>query len=145
MGPNVRTATPIVPPMTVRSLTEFCVYTIVDGRRLRRLAKEEQIEPFDEGKRWVTAQRLWLKAKGTGEGMPVVFADATECNRLVYWGLLTEVHLTDEGTRFEVDRLRKVAGTHSPQELVLRDSGKTIAPHFIKPYALCRTPRFLVT
>ena len=31
----------------------------------------------------------------------------------------------------------------APQELVLRSSGKKIAPGFIRPYAICETPPFV--
>lgn len=124
-------------------LSEFCVYTIVEGKRLRLLAKQPQAHTFPERKRWVTAERLWQQATSIEEAMPVLFADATECDRLLFWGILTNVHVSDAGTQYTVDRLRKILGKHAPQELVLRESGKRIAAHFIKPYALCRTPRFV--
>ena len=125
------------------ALAEFCVYTIVDGARLNRLAKERRTEPFEERKRWVTAQRLWAKANSTKVLMPVIFGDAADCTRLLYWGVLIDVKILEHATQFEVDRLRNVSGKHSPQELVLRESGRQIAPGFIKPYAICRTPKFV--
>jgi hypothetical protein len=124
-------------------LSEFCVYTIVDGKRLRLLAKQPTAHTFPERKRWVTAERLWQRATSIAEVMPVLFADATQCDRLLFWGILTDVQVSDAGTQYTVDRLRKIVGNHSPQELVLRESGKQIAAHFIKPYALCRTPSFV--
>jgi hypothetical protein len=39
--------------------------------------------------------------------------------------------------------MRKIKGRHSPQDLLLKSTGKAIAPNFIKPYAICRTPSFL--
>jgi hypothetical protein len=129
--------------MERQSLGDFCVYTIVDGKRLDRLAKAGRTEPFSERKPWVTAQRLWLRARSDNQAMVVLLGDAADCSRLLYWGVLTEVHITDDGTGFQVDALRKIPGKHSPQELVLRDSGRTIALNFIKPYAICRTPKFV--
>ena len=37
----------------------------------------------------------------------------------------------------------RLGGKHAPQELVLRSSGKKIAPGFIRPYAICETPPFV--
>ena len=122
--------------------TEFCVYTIVDGKRLDRDAKGGRAVKFQEGRRWTTADRLWQKASDEGKRMPVLFGDATECSRLRYWGLLIEIDVQDCGTRYTVDSLRKL-GKHRTQELVLRSTRKQIGPNFIKPYAICVTPQFL--
>jgi hypothetical protein len=70
--------------------------------------------------------------------MPVLFGDAAHYSRLLYWGLLTDIHIHEGTTYFAVDRVRKLGGKHTPQELVLRSSGRKIAPGFIRPYALCK-------
>lgn len=124
-------------------LTDYCVYTIVDGKRLARLAKEGRSSQFDEGKPWATASKLWQEAQLAGRAMPLLFGDAAHCSRLLYWGLLTDVHIVEGITHFAVDRVRKLGGRHTPQELVLRSSGRQIAPGFIRPYALCETPAFV--
>jgi hypothetical protein len=72
-----------------------------------------------------------------------LLGDATDCSRLEYWGLLAGVEIEDEATRFTIDRVRPLPGSHTPQELVLRSTGEHIAPNFISPYAICRTPEFL--
>ena len=123
--------------------SDYCVYTIVDGKRLARIAKEGRSGQFEERKPWATAGKLWQKAHLAGRVMPVLFGDAADCSRLMYWGLLTDVHVHGEATRFAVDRVRKLGGKHTSQELVLRSSGKKIAPGFIRPYALCETPPFV--
>ncbi|HYL13882.1 MAG TPA: hypothetical protein VEV41_12650 [Terriglobales bacterium] len=125
------------------SVTEFCVYTIRDGKELARLAKEGNPCSFEERKSWVTAGTLFQKAQLAKKAMPELFGDASDCRRLLFWGLLTDVTLRDGLTSFAVDRLRRFNGKHAPQELVLRSSGKQIAPNFIRPYAICRTPQFL--
>ena len=45
--------------------------------------------------------------------------------------------------RHSIDQLRRFECSHAPQDLVLRASRKKIAPHFIRPYAICLTPPFL--
>jgi hypothetical protein len=115
------------------NITEYCVYTIVDGKRLARIGKDGHSGRFEERKSWVTASKLWQKARLANRAMPVLFGDAAHCSRLLYWGLLTDVYIHDDGTRFAVDRVRKLGGKHAPQELTLRSSGKKIAPGFIRP------------
>jgi hypothetical protein len=118
-------------------------YTIVDGARLCQIAKKSRPETFEERKRWVTAQRLWLRARSHNVAMLALLGDATDCSRLLYWGVLTDIDVAGNTTRFQIDRLRPISGRHTPQELVLRSTGKTIAPRFIRPYAVCRTPVFV--
>jgi 5-methylcytosine-specific restriction endonuclease McrA len=74
---------------------------------------------------------------------PVLFADATDCSRLAYWGLITAIDLDGDTTRYTVDRARPLSGTHTPQELVKRSTGEHIAANYIRPYAVCRTPAFV--
>jgi hypothetical protein len=124
-------------------ITKYCVYTIVDGERLVRLAKEIGKHSFIQSKPWVTARNLWQKTSLAKESMPILFGDATNCSRLLFWGLLTNVCVEGRETTFVVDRLRELSEEHEPQELVLRSSGKYIAPNFIRPYAICLTPHFL--
>ena len=91
----------------------------------------------------MTAEKMFHDARAANKYLPVLFGDAAHCSRLLYWGLLTDVHLQNGATSFAVDRLRKIRGKHKTQELVLRSSQKKIAPNFIRPYAICMTPRFL--
>jgi hypothetical protein len=126
------------------ALHDFCIYTIVDGSTLQDRASRVPVKPFTERKRWVTGERLWAAAKAKKRSMPVLFGDARDCSKLLYWGILTSVDVRDDGTtRYQVDQLRKLTGRRSPQELTLRKTGKTIAPNFIKPYAICQTPTFI--
>jgi hypothetical protein len=126
-----------------KSATKYCVYTIIDGKELVR----HRSQPFSDtqARLWVTAHKLWQQGTSANESMPIVLGDATDCSRLLYWGFLTDLQIDrrDATTTFAVDLLRKIKGTHSPQELRLRSSGKTIASNFIRPYAICLTPQFI--
>jgi hypothetical protein len=42
--------------------------------------------------------------------MVVVFGDATDCSRLIYWGILTNVVAGDGETRYWVKSMRKNPG-----------------------------------
>jgi hypothetical protein len=78
-----------------------------------------------------------------GQSLPILLADAKDCSRLLYWGLLQEIRSLDGRTEYVVDYLRSLPGRHAPQELVLRSTGEPVAAGFIRPYAICRTPAFL--
>lgn len=103
-----------VPP-TSEPVTDDCVYTIVEGKQLSMLTQRGCPEPIKEKKRWVTARRLWLRAVQNKVAMPVLFADATQCDRLLYWGVLTELIVAEDGTEYTVDRLRPIRGRYTPQ------------------------------
>jgi hypothetical protein len=124
-------------------LSEYCVYTIVHTDLLAEATRQGKTTTFRESKAWATGRQLWQQAQAAGVGFPVLLGDATNCSRLEYWGLLTAVEIEGEATRFTVDRVRPLPGSHAPQELVLRSTGEQIAPNFIRPYAICRTPAFL--
>lgn len=68
----------------------------------------------------------------------------TSTSQLLYWGVVAHLVVADEYSEYTVDRLRAISGTHTPQELILLSSGRTIAPGFIRPYGLCCTPDFVV-
>jgi hypothetical protein len=121
----------------------FSIYTIAHPDKLAKAASRKGATKFSEAKPWMTRYDLWSKASAAGEAMTVVFADATDCSRLLYWGILTGIEIEDKTTRYSVKQVRKIKGRHSPQELLLKSTGKAIAPNFIRPYAICRTPSFL--
>ena len=126
------------------TIAEDCVYTIVHKDILAEAARKGGPSTFTENKPWVTGFARWQRALKDGLSMAVLLGDATDCSKLIYWGILTKIQIGEEGTNYTVDHLRRFAKQRKPQELVLRKSGKNIAPNFIRPYALCRTPSFIV-
>lgn len=72
-------------------ISEYCVYTIRDGKDLAKIAQSREAMTFEERKTWVTASKLWQKARQAGLAMPVLLGDATDCSRLLFWGLLTNL------------------------------------------------------
>jgi len=121
----------------------WCVYTIVSRDALDRAALERAPLTRQEGRAWRTATRLLDEAGRQKAALPILIGDAKDCSRLLYWGILVSISVRGARTTYTVDALRPIPGRHSAQELVLRSSGKSIAPRFIRPYAVCRTPTFL--
>jgi hypothetical protein len=126
-----------------KGFSEHCIYTIVHKDLLAEAARKADPTTFRESKAWVTGRQLWQQAQAAGVDFPVLLGDATDCSRLEYWGLLIGVEIEGEATHFTLDRVRPLQGAHTSQELVLRSTGEHIAPGFIRPYAICRTPAFL--
>lgn len=124
--------------------SDHCIYTIVGAQRLAAGSRNKSPQ-FTERRQWVTGHALWRKAVREKRRMPIVFADAADCSRLLYWALLTKIQLRGALTAYDVDRIRKLRGKYAPQDLVLRSTGKNIAARFIRPYAICITPSFLRT
>jgi hypothetical protein len=128
------------------SLSACCVYAIVERKKLDQDFKRQVSCSYKEGKPWKTANSLLEKSRSNECSMPVLFGNADDCSQLSHWGLLTNVQVNDDDkiSEYTVDRLRKIGGKRAPQDLVLRSSGKNIAPHYIKSYAICNTPAFLL-
>jgi hypothetical protein len=90
------------------------------------------------------AQRLLGDARESKCDMPIVFGDALECRRLLYWAVLTDIKIDEERgeTEYSFKQVRPLRD-HFNRELVLRSTGKKIAEGFIRNYAICFTPDFL--
>lgn len=123
----------------MRAFSKACIYTIVHKEDLAHAYRDGGVCEFRESKPWITGYRLWKEA----ERMPVLLGDATDCSKLLYWGVLTNITMTKGETCYTVDRLRKFNKPHKPQDLRLLKTRKHIAPDFIRPYAICETPYFI--
>lgn len=122
---------------------EFCVSTILDRRRLEEFALKER-GSATEGRAWKTAKRLLDKSRELGQQMPIIFSDAAyNAENLLLWGLLQKIEIDGERTTVQFNNVKRIPGKHHRQELILRSTAESIAPNFIRPYAICRTPPFL--
>jgi hypothetical protein len=124
-------------------LAANCVYTILHPDRLAEASSLRGPSTFAVGQRMTTAADLFRSAQKDGEDVLVLFGDATHCSKLVYWGHLVGIDVGDEDTHLTVFPIRPLEPGHRPQELVLQSTGKRIAKGFIRPYAVCRRPKFL--
>ncbi len=127
-------------------LSATCIYAIVTRDVLDPVALDQTALTRTEARVWAEAARLFKEASQRERDLPIVLADAKDCSRLLYWGVLVDVVIArDAGTTtYTVDRLRPLRGTYTPQDLVLKSSGEPIAYGYIRSYAICETPGFLV-
>lgn len=123
--------------------SEACIYTILHVDKLAAFHRNGGYGTAREARGWATGQKLFLAARHAGHVMPILFADAADCSRILYRAEILAIDVDAQGTRYAFQGLRPLAGKHAPQELRLLKTGAHIAPHFIRPYAICRTPGFL--
>ena len=124
-------------------LADTCLYTILHHDRLAEAATLRGPSTFVVKQRMVTAGNLLRKAHVAGQDVAVLFGDASDCSKLLYWGRVSAIDVGEFDTHYTVFPVRPLAPGHSPQELVLASTGERIADGFIRPYAICRTPSFL--
>jgi hypothetical protein len=123
-------------------LSEFCVSTIVDRRRLEEFALKGHGE-ITERRAWKTAKRLFDELEN-GARMPVIFSDAAHnSENLLLWAILQEIKVRGAQTSYRFNNAKRIPGNHHRTELKLRSTGKRIAENFIRPYSICATPPFL--
>lgn len=124
-------------------LSEFCISTIVERRRLEDFALKGRGR-FTEGREWKTGRRLLDDSRKTGLSFPLILSDAAyNSERLLLWGILQKIEIQGAQTTVHVGDIQRIRGNHGRQELRLRSCGRLIKPNFIRPYAICLTPDFL--
>jgi hypothetical protein len=124
-------------------LYEFCVSTIVERRKLEDFALKGSGK-FTEARKWTTGKKLFDTANYVQQKMPVILSDAAyNCEHLQLWGIIRELILGEGGTTIHLTDIQRVRGYHRRTELIRRKNDQRIAEHFIRPYAICRTPSFL--
>lgn len=124
-------------------LYPHCIYTIVHPDRFKAARKRGRPTTLEERKRWVTAATLLARAEAAGQDLPVILANSTRCREILGWAVLRSIRLGEKSTQFTFVGVRAIKGRET-QELVLRRQHRRIARGFIRPYALCVTPAFLV-
>ena len=124
-------------------LSELCVYTIKHSDDLRATLANGGRGTYTERKKWVRAKQLLEEAKRTGKRLPVIFAPAEGTFQLFAWALLDEV-VPDETSSYTFSELRLFDGQHHKSTLRKASDGEPLDEQFIRPYAICQTPDYLV-
>jgi hypothetical protein len=127
-------------------LSSYCIYTIRHSDALRRQAEEGGSHTLTAGKAWTTGSLLWTEAKRSAERLPLVLPGADVETGLIYWACVDEITVDAElaSTTCCYSDLRPIVPAKPRSALRLRASGGQLSEDYIRPYALCRTPDFLV-
>ena len=121
------------------SLAPLCIYTIKHSDDL----VQGRSDTFREKRAWVTAKRLVDQADRDGESVAVLFAAAERTDKLVAWAVLETVHITPEGTDYTFSNLTRFKEPLRPKTDLRKRNGEPLSQNFIRPYAICRKPRFV--
>jgi hypothetical protein len=136
-GRGVRPAHP------AQQVTPQAVYTVVHPDRLTAIAPGGS-GTFRAGQRWVAAAELLRAARQRAGQVPLIFGDATACQRLLGWAILHRLRYDATGTTYRVEHVRRSPRARVREGLLLASANRPIASTFIRPYALCWTPAFVV-
>ena len=124
-------------------MTDLCIYTIKHSDDLREALAAGGCGTYSERKRWVRAKRLLEDAKRAGERLPVIFAPAEETFHLFAWAVLDEV-VPGETSTYTFSELRLFDPQPYKTTLKKASDGEPLDEWFIRPYAICRTPDYLL-
>ena|ERR1017187_6870898 len=129
-------------------LTKFCVYTIRHSQDLSTASQAVGGRGgYPEKKVWRTAARLLQDARRSGERLPVLFSPAEGTRYLYAWALLEEIEVrsADKTTNYSFTDL-KLFGAKQRRKSALRKKSnrEPLDENFIRPYAICYTPRFVL-
>jgi hypothetical protein len=120
------------------SFASQCVYTIKHSDDL----VAGRSDTFHERRPWATAKRLLDGAERRGESVAVVFARAENTDKLVAWAVLTDIQITPDGTEYTFSDL-KILKKRLPKTSLRKRNGEPLSGNFIRPYAICRNPKFI--
>src|SRR6266404_6196161 len=124
-------------------LTDLCIYTIKHSDDLRAALAASGRGTFSERKKWVRAKRLLEQAKRAGKHLPLIFAPAEGTFHLFGWAVLDEV-VADDTSTYTFSELRLFDPQPQKSTLKKASDGEPLGKWFIRPYAICQTPDYLV-
>lgn len=132
--------------MNVAIDTRACVYTIALPERILEASRRKT--PLHEAKRWIAArehhQRLGAAAReGAAQKLAILFADSRDCSKLIGWSVLESLVVRPTGTDYMIGKVWGL-GRHTPQELMVLSTKRSIAEGHIRPYVVCEPPAFLL-
>jgi hypothetical protein len=127
------------------TFTERCVYTIRHSDKLREIATSTGADTFEAGQAWTQVEELLESARHEGQRLPIVFAPAESTDRIVAWATIDAVTIREEKprTRYSFSGLRMLAKGPKKTSLLKASDRSPLAANFIRPYAVCLTPKFV--
>lgn len=124
-------------------LTDLCIYTIKHSDDLRTTLASGGGGTYTERKKWARGKRLLDEARRTGKRLPIIFAAAEGTFDLFAWAILDEV-VPDLITSYTFSELRLFDPQPQKSTLKKASNGEPLAEWFIRPYAICQTPDYLL-
>jgi hypothetical protein len=126
------------------TFADFCIYTIRKSSRLEKAVGRDGTCRFTEQKRWVTGKRLLNEAKRGGQEVAIVFAPAEATKRLFAWATIEKINIQGKRTECFFRDLRLLKSRPLKTTMKRWSDGQPLSAGFIRPYAICHKPKFVV-
>ena len=135
--------------MLSTNLMKYCVYTIKHSDDLAKAVEKGGKGKYTESKPWRMAEKLFAQAKKEGFILPVIFAFAERTRKVRCWARITDIKIAQatDGTvktTYSFDKLTVFPDKRYKKNLVLKSTGKNISSNYIRPYAICVTPEYIL-
>ena len=126
------------------TISEFCIYTMRKSDNLQYIYLGDRAGKFSEKKIWRTGHTLFEKAREENKKMPIFFSAAEEDSGLIYFAFLESIEIGDSVTTYSFSELNEIDEPKPLSSLNLRSSQRPMSDNYIRPYAICETPYFLI-
>ena len=126
------------------TISEFCIYTMRKSDNLQYIYLGDGAGKFSEKKIWRTGHALFQQAREDNNKMPIFFSAAEEDSGLIYFAFLESIEIGDSVTTYSFSDLNEIDETKPLSSLKLRSSQRPLSDNYIRPYAICETPDFLI-
>lgn len=126
------------------TISDFCIYTMRKRDNLQYIYLGDRAGKFSEKKIWRTGHALFQQAMEENKKMPIFFSAADENSLLIYFAFLESIVIGDSGTTYTFTALKKIIEPKPLNTLKLRSSRRQLSNDFIRPYAICYTPDYLI-
>lgn len=126
------------------TISEFCIYTMRKSDNLQYIYLGDGAGKFSEKKIWRTGHALFQQAREENKKMPIFFSAAEEDSGLIYFAFLESIEIMDSVTTYSFSNLNEIDEPKPLSSLKLRSSQRPLSDNYIRPYAICDTPDFLI-
>ena len=126
------------------TISEFCIYTMRKSDNLQYNYLGDGTGKFSEKKIWRTGYALFQKAREENKKMPIFFSAAEKDSGLIYYAILESIEIGDSVTTYSFSNLNKIDEPKPLSSLKLQSSQNPLSDNYIRPYAICYTPDYLI-
>lgn len=127
----------------MKSHSRSCAYTIRKREDLDADFASGGSGEFLERTSWRAAAELLQQAKDGGRVLPIIFADASAGGGIIYWAKIEDILVKDGSTTVRFSQLRRFNRPQAKQKVVVLSTQEPLLDTDIRPYRICRTPKFI--
>ena len=128
---------------------KYCIYTMPKRDDLQYYYMSEGSGDFGVKKIWRTGLYLFYLAKKQKVEIPIFFSAADENSGLIYYAFLDSIKIDETEknvfrTTYSFHDLTEIKEPKPKSSLKLRSTDNPLSDNYIRPYAICQTPDFII-